>query len=151
MRNTFLLTILSVLIPSVASAQQLARAEAEVWAAVTRGWDALRAEDVDGFMATFHPAFLGWNMSREVPLDFAAERSGTVAFLAEYDWVSYDIEPIAVRVVGNEAIVHYRYHEVVRKTGDDSVFEEKGRATQVLKRHRRQWKTLTIMSGPTPQ
>ena len=122
-------------------------AERQAWAAVKRGWEALRAEDVDGFMATFHPQFLGWNMSRPAPLDVAAERAGTVAFLAAYDWVSYEIEAAGVRVAGEEAVVHYRYREVVRSTADGTVQTETGRATQVLKRHQGQWKTLTLMSG----
>jgi ketosteroid isomerase-like protein len=149
LRGAFVLGVLVAVLPSSASGQQWSSAQTDVWAAVKRGWEALRVEDVDAFMATLHPQFLGWNMVREVPLDFAAERSGTVAFLAEYDWVSYEIEPVAIRVVGDEAVAHYRYREVVRKTGDATVHEEKGRATQVLKRQQGGWKTLTIMSGAT--
>ena len=130
--------------------QQLTPQQREVWQAIRRGWDALRAEDLDGFMRTFHPQFLGWNMSRPVPLDVAAERAGTMEFLAAYDWVSYQIDPVAVRVVDDNAVVHYRYVEVVRRVSDQTVHHETGRVTQVLKRHEGQWKTLTIMSGPAP-
>jgi ketosteroid isomerase-like protein len=87
-------------------------------------------------------------MSRPAPLDVAAERSGTVDFLAAYDWVSYAIEPVGIRVADDVAVVHYRYHEVVRNTADGAVHEERGRATQVLKRHQGAWRTLSIMSGP---
>lgn len=120
---------------------------AEAWAAVERGWEALRAEDVDAFMRTMHPRFLGWNMSRDTPLDLDGERAGTRAFLAEYDWVSYEIDPVSIRVVDDEAIVHYRYREVVKKVADGTVHEERGRVAQVLKRLPDGWKTLTIMSG----
>ena len=143
--------LLLMLVPQKSSDErQWSPAEREAWAAVRRGWEALRAEDVDGFMATFHPQFLGWNTSRPAPLDLAAERAGTVAFLAAYDWVSYEIEPAGIRVTGDEAVVHYRYREVVRNTADRKVQTETGRATQVLKRHEGRWKTLTLMSGPAP-
>jgi hypothetical protein len=144
---TFIFSVLFVLPSSSARAQQKSPAESDAWAAVERGWEALRAEDVDSFMTTLHPEFLGWNMSRPTPFDFAAERSSTLAFLTEYDWVSYEIEPVAIRVVDDHAIVHYRYREVVRSATAATRHEEKGRATQVLKRHQRRWKTLTIMSG----
>lgn len=117
---------------------------------MTRGWEALRAEDVEGFMRTFHPQFLGWNMNREAPFDVAGERAGTKAFLAEYDWVSYELHPVAIRVFEDTATTHYRYREVVRKTADGTIHEERGRATQVLRRHEGQWKTIAIMSGPAP-
>lgn len=129
---------------------QWSPAERAVWDAVDRGWQALRDENVEAFMASFHPEFLGWNMNRPAPLDVAAERQGTVEFLAQYDWESYTIEPVAIRIVGDVAIVHYRYHEAVRRTGADKVQREEGRATQVMRRLGESWKTLTIMSGPTP-
>lgn len=133
-----------------AGAQEWSQAEREAWTAVTQGWEALRAGSVDGFMATFHPRFLGWNMNRPAPLDVEAERSGTVAFLDSYSWVSYRVEPVAIRITDDVAIVHYRYHEVVRSTADGTVHEEHGRATQVLKRLDGEWKTLSILSGPSP-
>lgn len=82
---TLVTLVLMSLAPVSGQAQQWSASEHEAWAAVSRGWEALRAEDVDGFMATFHPQFLGWNMSRPAPLDVAAERSGTVDFLAAWE------------------------------------------------------------------
>ena len=152
MRTPFALAILMmVMIPGSADAQQQSGAESDVWTTVKRGWDALRAENVDDFMATFHPQFLGWSMSRPATLDYATERSGTVEFFDRYDWVAHEIDPVAIRVVDDIAIVHYRYREVVRDSVDGEVHEEKGRATQVLKRQGDQWKTLTIMSGSALQ
>ena len=142
-----IILIAGTLMTSPTHREELTPETSEPWAAVRRGWDALRAEDVDGFMRTLHPEFLGWNMSRDAPLDFGAEREGTEAFLAEYDWVSYEIDLAAIRIVEDDAVVHYRYREVVKRTSDGSVHEENGRATQVLKRHRGEWKTFTIMSG----
>jgi len=139
------------LAPGRATAQQWSSAERAVWAAVEQGWEALRAEDVARFMDSFHPEFLGWNMSRPGPLDVVAERRGTEAFLAQYDWESYTIEPVAIRIVGDDAIVHYRYREVVRPAAGGAVQREDGRATQVLRRVGGLWKTLTIMSGATPE
>ena len=100
-------------------------------------------------MTSLHPQFLGWSMSRPAPLDVAAERGGTEAFLAQYDWESYTLEPVAIRIVGEDAIVHYYYREVVRPSAGGAAQQEDGRATQVLRRVGRRWKTLTIMSGPT--
>ena len=125
--------------------------ERAAWAAVEEGWRALRAEDVDRFMATFHPQFLGWNMSRPAPLDVAAERRGTREFLAQYDWESHTLEPVGIRIVGDVAIVHYRYREVTRPSAGGAVQQESGRATQVLRRVGGRWKTLTIMSGAAPE
>ena len=133
-----------------AEAQPWSPAERAVWSAVEQGWEALRAEDVAGFMDSFHPRFLGWNMSRPAPLDLAAERRGTEEFLAQYDWESYALEPVAIRIVDDDAIVHYRYGEVVRPATGGPPQREHGRATQVLRRVEGRWKTLTIMSGPTP-
>ena len=90
-------------------------------------------------------------MSRATPLDFEGERAGTQAFLAEYDWVSHEIHLVNVRVIDDEAVVHYRYREVVKKKADGTLHEERGRATQVLKRYQNRWKTVAIMSGATPE
>lgn len=131
-----------------ATIQEWSPAEHAVWAVIEQGWQALGARDVDRFMASFHPHFLGWNMSRPAPLDLAAERRGTEEFLAQYEWESYTIEPVAIRIVGDDAVVHYRYREVVRPAAGGASQQEDGRATQVLRRVDGRWKTLTIMSGP---
>ena len=155
MRRAVLLTVVLTgalsLTPAPVAAQQWSPAERAVWTAVQQGWEALRAEDVPRFMDSFHPQFLGWNMSRPAPLDLAAERRGTEEFLAQYDWESYTIEPVAIRIVGDDAIVHYRYREVIRPASGGAPQQEDGRATQVLRRVGGRWKTLTIMSGPTPK
>ena len=139
------------LAPTPVAAQRWSPAERAVWTAVEQGWEALRSEDVERFVRSFHPEFLGWNMSRPAPMDLAAERRGTEEFLARYDWESYAIEPVAIRIVGDDAIVHYHYREVVRPAAGGASQQEEGRATQVLRRVGGQWKTLTIMSGPAPR
>jgi ketosteroid isomerase-like protein len=137
--------------PPSASSSRWSPAERAVWAAVERGWRALQDEDVPRFIDSLHPQFLGWNMDRPAPLDVAAERRGTEEFLARYDWEGYTIEPVAIRIVGEDAIVHYRYRERVRPAGGGAVQQDDGRATQVLRRTGGRWKTLTIMSGSAPQ
>lgn len=139
------------LAPSSSEAQQWTPAERAVWSAVEESWDALRAEDIARFMDSFHPQFLGWSTSRQAPLDLAAERRGTEEFLAQYDWVSHTIEPVAIRIVGEDAIVHYRYREVIRPAAGGTPQQEDGKATQVMRRLGERWKTLTIMSGPIPK
>jgi Domain of unknown function (DUF4440) len=118
-----------------------------VWAALVTSWDALRAKDVDAFIAGFHPDFLGWSMTREAPMDLAAERAGTETFSASYDWISHAIDPVDIRVIDDIAIVHFTYYESVREIASGSVFEDKGRATQVFKRVDGNWHTITMMVG----
>ncbi len=65
--------------------------------------------------------------------------------------MSHAIEPVAIRIVGEDAIVHYRYREVIRPATGGAAQQEDGRATQVLRRVEGRWKTLTIMSGPAPK
>lgn len=124
--------------------------EAEVWNAVLAGWEALRSGDVDRWMANFHPEFTGWSTARPQPYDVAAERSGTEAFLADWEWETYHVEPLSIRIVDDIAVIHYAYREVLRAKEGDGRHDETGRATQVMKRDGGRWLMLAIMSGPVP-
>lgn len=96
------------------------------------------ADDVDAFLAWLHPDFTAWDYAAESPVSGAAfSEMATGAFQA-FDSITIRVEPVSVQVLGDVAVLHTWYREVL--TGAAGEMKVGGRWTVVLKRLDGDWK-----------
>lgn len=80
-------------------------------------------KDLEGVMSYFHPDFRGWDYAEGLPFDKASNRKVYEYYFGKYSFVSFDINPVSIQVVGKIAIVHCYYKEILRgATGVDTLF-----------------------------
>ncbi len=70
------------------------------------------AGDVDEIMEYFHARFSAWDYAQEGPVDRAGLREMLAFYLGEYKQTAFNVEPAAVYVHGDIAILHADYDEV---------------------------------------
>jgi len=98
-----------LLLASIASAQDSARDEAQIWNLEKTYWEYVKANDLEKYRALWHEDFVGWPLISSGPV-----RKDHIT-----DWItnntskgiklqSYSIEQLAMRITGNVAINHYR-------------------------------------------
>ena len=82
-------------------------AEQEIWALEHQYMANIQNGNFDGLDPVWHDGFLGWPSHSARPVD----RSGTIASLEELakttDFLAFELQPHALRITGNVAIVHY--------------------------------------------
>jgi ketosteroid isomerase-like protein len=149
MRKLCLAVALLLLIPSAGLlAQEWSAAQLEVWKNVETYNALADAGNLEGFMAYFHPDYLGWNYHNPLPMDKAAMRK----FL-EYDFKTSktmvtNIKPAAIAVFGNFAFVDY-YYITIYKDAEGKEKSESGRWTDILMKQSDKWVMIGDHGGRT--
>ena len=99
---------LSILCLSSASlAQDLSPEQAEVWQFINECNERYFNEDEAGILDCYHNDFIGWRYGDPVPRTKDTLRSFLPSELETTEPVAYDLRPIAIRVFGDVAIIHY--------------------------------------------
>lgn len=113
----------AVLITQPASliAQEWSPAQREVIATFDAYTRASVDGDVEKIMSYFHPEFLGWDYKQARPLDLQQTRGMIEGFYSSYKLAGFDVEPLAVQVRDDVAIVHLRYRETMKMGGGPDV------------------------------
>lgn len=129
-------------------AQEWSAAQKEVWKNVEAYWALDTAGNTEGFMAYFHPDYSGWSIndampsSKETASKFIANAHKTTKVLV------YNIQPVAIKIHGNIAFVHYYWNQVIK----DSEGKQKnisGRWTDILMKQADKWVLIGDDGGQT--
>jgi ketosteroid isomerase-like protein len=133
---------------SPASAEQWSPAQTDVWKNVEAYSAMSAAGDVQGFLAYVHDSYIGWDVSD--PL--TSSKSRLRKFL-DYNSRTYktelaDMQPVAINIVDDVAIVHY-YFTIVTKDADGKRSYDSGRWTDVLKKQGDKWVLIGDHGGVT--
>jgi ketosteroid isomerase-like protein len=134
---------------STVFAQEWSSAQKEVWTNVETYWDLIADDDIDGFMGYVHRDFSGWGNGQDLP-DSGAEREKGMRFNAPNNKTLFQaIKPLAIKIHGNIAIVHYSY-ALVTKYKEKDEKNVKGRWTDILMKQGDKWVMIGDHGGTMP-
>jgi len=89
--------------------QELTAEQKEVWDVVIADYELFKQGDVEGILAARHDDVSIWYGNKKVPLDIEQLRLNYKGWF-DYDKpVSFKLEPVAIKVIGNVASVFYTY------------------------------------------
>ena len=131
-------------------AQEWSAAQQDVWKNVEAYWARDAAGDLDGFLSYFHESYIGWDLTEPAPTNKARLRK-----FVEYNYktektVLHDIQPVAINVIGNVAVVHY-YYTVITKDADGKDSDRAGRWADVLIKQGDKWVLIGDHGGRTSE
>ena len=107
--------------PTALIAQEWSPAQQEVLRALDAYTRASVDGDVEEIMSYFHPEFLGWDYKQARPVGLEQTRGMIEGFYSMYKLAGFDVEPLAVQMRGDMAIVHLRYREAMKMGGAEDV------------------------------
>jgi ketosteroid isomerase-like protein len=122
---------------STVFAQDWNAAQKEVWKNVNDYWALMAKGDVNGFMDYFHQDYMGWDNDSRVPQN-KEETKKWISYA--YQGVKipvYEIQPLAIKIYGDVAFVHYFYSMAREIDGKKSM--ENGRWTDILMKQGTKW------------
>ena len=129
--------------------QDAGKDEAQVWALEKSYWEDVKANDLEKYRALWHEKFVGWPSVSDSPrhkdhiTDWITANTSKGLSLD-----SYNLEELAIEILGDVAVVHYR----VRTTwSGDKQAGSKAEATRITHtwiRHDGTWQIFGGMSAP---
>ena len=149
---TNMLVVLAVLcfamLPStVLFAQEWSAAQEEVWENVEAYWVLSAEEDLEGFLSYFHTDYSGWFNQAPLPSSKSSARKWISHGMKTVDTLVYEINPVAIKIFGNVAVVHYYYIQAV-KDAEGKQTTRSGRWTDILMKQDDRWVIIGDHGGP---
>lgn len=129
--------------------QEWSNQQKEVWKNVETYWDLDAKRDLEGFMSYFHDDYSGWFSLDALPGNKAAVRKFVAHDFETTKILVQDIQPVAIKIHGNVAIVHYYYSRVV-KNAEGKESNRSGRWTDILLKQADKWVLIGDHGGPSP-
>jgi ketosteroid isomerase-like protein len=130
-------------------AQEWSAEQKDVWKNVETYWDLGAKGDIEGFLSYFHDDFSGWPNASPFPHDKDARVKFVKFSFSNTETVFYNITPLAIKIHGNVAFVHYYYLNVT-KHGEKKESTEQGRWTDILMKQGEKWVMIGDHGGPDP-
>jgi ketosteroid isomerase-like protein len=130
-------------------AQEWSAAQKEVWKNV-EAYSTLGAErNVEAFLEYFHPDYCGWEYDEALPID----KAGLRKYVDQSGWktrktVYQDQKPVAIKIHGEFAFVHY-YYTTVSKDAEGKEKTTSGRWTDILMKQGNKWVLIGDHGGQT--
>jgi ketosteroid isomerase-like protein len=147
MRRVILLVSLAALCTAPLLAQEWSAAQKEVWKNVETYWELASSKDMEGFITYFHEDFSGWADGSPLP-DSKDQRAKLIKYsFPKTTTLIQTLKPVAIKVHGNVAIVHY-YYSMITKTDDGEETPEQGRWTDILMKQGNKWAMIGDHGGP---
>ena len=134
---------------AVTFGQDMARDETQVWNLEKAYWEYVKANDVEKYRALWHNDFVAWPPSSSAPVrkdhltDWLTENISRGVKLQ-----SFAIEQLAIQVIRDTAIVHYRIKMVWAGPGPTESNTEVLRATHTWLRTHGAWQIIGGMAAP---
>jgi ketosteroid isomerase-like protein len=148
MKNLATRVVLSLLllVPLNAVAQEWSAAQKDVWASVEAYWALDAQGKTKEFMEYFDADYAGWHVRNPLP----STKASSTKFISYGHKTSktlvYDIQPVAIKVHGQFAFVHYYYNQMVKNAeGKDE--PNGGRWTDILMKQGDKWVLIGDSGG----
>ena len=128
-------------------AKEWSTAQIKVWKNVEAYWDLWAARDLEGFNKYFHDDYSGWFNRADLPSTKESGLKWQTHFFQTRKVLVHQIDPVAIKIHGNVAIVHYYYSYV----GTDAEGKERirsGRWTDILMKQGDNWVVIGDHGGP---
>jgi ketosteroid isomerase-like protein len=131
----------------MARAQEWSPAQKEVWQRVVDAWKADADRDVEQALAYYHDEYLGW-WNRDA---FPENKSETKRWIEHHfksnKVVLQNFRPLAIKIHGDTAIVHYYAHRLT-KDAEGKEKDERHRWSEVWTKENGKWLLLSATGGP---
>ena len=131
------------------SQQQWSAAQQEVWKNVETYWAMDAAGNTEGFMSYFHADYSGWGYANPLPVSKETVRKFVTHSHQTEKTLVQDIQPVAIKVYGNVAFVHYYYHRI-QKDAEGKQQDVRGRWTDILMKQGDRWVMIGDHGGQSP-
>lgn len=139
---------LFIALPATVLAQEWSSAQKEVWKNVEAYWALDAAGKTDEFMAYFHPEYMGWSIRSALPANKETVRKFVSHGHKTSKTLVYHVQPAAIAIHDNVAIVHYYWSQVTQASGDKEK-ESSGRWTDILMKQGDKWVLIGDHGGTT--
>ena len=144
-----LVVVALVTMATRSSAQNWTPAEKEVLQALETCAQVQKSENLDADMACYHDDFIGWSYGMPAPRDKSYLRARAPLDYAAQDLIAWSTQPLAIRIVGTVAVVHYYGYYLYRdKAGKD--VGVRSRWTDVLVKQGGRWLWIADHGGSDP-
>ena len=140
----------SLITAPVVLAQTWSPAQTEVWKNVEAYSAKQAAGDLEGFLSYVHDDYIGWDISEPMTTNKSRLRKFVDHTFKSYKTELSDIQPVAINVVDDVAIVHY-YFTVISKDADGKSSTDSGRWADVLKKQGDKWVLIGDHGGVTSE
>lgn len=127
--------------------QEWSAQQKEVWKNVQTYWDLDAKRDLEGFMSYFHEDYSGWFNLDALPSNKAGVRKFLSHNFKTTKVLVQEIKPVAIKVHGNIAIVHYYFSEVVTDA-EGKERNRNGNWTDILMKQGDKWVLIGDHGGP---
>ena len=133
-----------------ALAQEWSAEQQEVWKNVLAYSELAAKGDAEGFAQYFHEDFSGWALMTAVPQNREQRVAVVRHFMPRYKTLWYQLQPLAIKIHGNVAVVHYYYAEEIQEAGEKPRMES-GRWTDILLKQGNKWVMIADHGGAAPE
>jgi len=148
--NCLVITLCLTLFISVQlSAQEWSDKQKEVWKNVETYWDLDAKRDLEGVLGYFHDDYSGWFNRSALPGNKASTRKWVGHFFETTKILVQEIKPVAIKIHGNMAVVHYYYSRLVKDV-EGKERNRSGRWTDILMKQGDKWVLIADHGGPSP-
>ena len=143
-------TCLAMLASTTLFAQEWSTDQKDVWTNVEAYWDLAAKGDLEVYLGYFHNDFSGWNYLSPLPHDRATRVKYIKFLLPKSKTLFSDIQPLAIKIHSNVAIVHYSYI-LISKSEEEKEKVEQGRWTDILIKQDDKWIMIGDHGGATSE
>jgi ketosteroid isomerase-like protein len=113
-------------------------AQKEVLKNVNDYWSMLAKGDVKGFLDYVHKDYIGWDDNEPLPTTKEESQKWLEYAFTGAKVPVYSIQPLAIKIYGDVAFVHY-YYSMVVIGADGKKVNEHGRWTDILLKQGTKW------------
>ena len=147
MRRTAILGfVLVVAFPFSARGQQWSPAQQEVWQTVEAYWQCFAEGDAECFLTYLHDDFSGWTHTHALPRDKEDMSLYLPLGFETTETLLHDVDPVAIKVHGDVAIVHYYYSRTFVDISG-ARHSDTGRWTDILIKQGDRWVMIADHGG----
>ena len=150
--KTLTKSILIVLCITLLSSAQLfgqewSEEQKEVWKNVETRWEDLEAKQyLEVALAIIHDDCSIWYNQDALPINKATLHKLVVPFRETTKIVIQDIQPVAIKIYDNVAIVHFYYSRII-KNAEGQETNQSGRVTDILMKEGDKWVIIGATVG----
>ena len=119
------------------SKQEWTETQIEVWKNVESYTKLIMNGDVECFLEYFHSDYSGWNYYALMPVNKSNVKN-ELQQPPKQKIVSYNINPVAINIFNDVAIVHY-YFSGAYKNVNGKEISKRGRNTDILLKQKNKW------------
>ena len=130
-------------------AQETSKDESQIWALEKSYWEDVKANDLEKYRALWHEKFVGWPLVSESPRHKDQITDWITANTSKgLNLESYNLEELAIQVICDVAVVHYRVRTTWSGDKQPGSKAEALRITHTWIRHDGTWQIFGGMSAP---